>query len=146
MVFAFLLAGMFIASKMIVWHSPPRLKNWKNIFLESIPGFDEMIVCPMRNDDPIFMLQDADDLQVFLDTMQIDEAKSETVFMAGDMRFIFKGKSKPVQVLELVGESHLRWRNGNWPSDAKLTDDSAHRLKEWLISKGIELEEGDLSP
>ena len=131
-----LMAICFLASKMVVWRSARKLVNWEEVLLGAVSNANEIAV--YKGEGILVAVCETNQLQSFFDAITIDESVTEYIMMPGDLSISFKDSGKIVLSIELVGDKHLRWQNGGWPSDAKLTDSSSVALKQWLASHAVE--------
>jgi hypothetical protein len=56
----------------------------------------------------------------------------------GDIRFDFRQNDKKLATITYHHNEHLRWWNGRWSGDAKLTSASREALSQWIEESGAE--------
>lgn len=128
---------VFFASKMIVWKPTHAFGDWKGDLLEAVADADQISVYKVGDENTRLALGGKDQIQKFLHAISINESVSETVMMPGRFRIIFESGESSLVSIEIVGNTHLRWSGGDWPSDAKLTPSSAASVQAWLVDIGV---------
>ena len=126
-----------VASKMIVWEPAHTLKDWKVILLEAVSTADRVSVYETGGENALLACGGNGHVQRFLNSVIIDESTSETVMMPGRFKLSFETENEVLISIEIVGGTHLRWRGGNWPSDAKLMPSSSKAVQAWLVDIGV---------
>lgn len=125
---------LFLASKMLVWQPSTTLTDWKGTFKKSVFESNKFSIYKIGDGNTCLAFGETGQLKEFFNAITIDESIVETVMMPGSFKITFESGDTIISSLEIVGRNHLRWRNGEWPSDAKLTQSSSVALHKWLAN------------
>jgi len=116
-------------------------QDWKAPLLEASVGVDRLVIEPLPwGDDKkktSFEINGVEKIKQLLDVIAIDAGKSgHSCHCDGDHRLLFYKGDALVLTLNYLHGNSLRWRQGKWKGDARLTEQTQEAFPLWFKKNG----------
>lgn len=128
------LTGMFIADRL--------REDWKGPLEQAVRGADRLVIAPTipssgKHQPAVLELRGAAKVAELMQLIEIDAWRSrERCECFGDTAFRFHRGDELLATVALAHGHLLKWNDGPWRSDARLTKESKAALSRWLKQNG----------
>jgi hypothetical protein len=109
-------------------------QSWETTLSDYVSQADTLEI-PIPSYEDKTILTNANDIQAFLDIIEIDESNSDVsaCFCVGNINVFFKKGTNVVAIITVKHEGkYLAWHDGLWPAYATLTKSSSQELAHYF--------------